>query len=89
MRSLSTYEIGTSDPTSELISGVGKVLIFVREQNPTTESNCFMFSPYTVKDQVKSWRKEDERGESGSIYEEIDELLVNAACAYLYTGAVA
>jgi len=89
MRSLSTYEIGTSDPTAEIISGVGKVLVFVREQNPTTESNCFMFSPYTVKDQVKSWREESQRGEAGSIYEEIDELLVNASCAYLYTGAIA
>jgi hypothetical protein len=89
MRSLSTYEIGTSDPTAELISGVGKVLVFARETNPTTESNCFMFSPYTIKDEVKSWREEQQDGEAGKITEEIDELLVNASCAYLYTAAVA
>ncbi len=89
MRSLSTYEIGTSDPTAELISGVGKVLVFVREPNPTTESNCFMFSPYTEMNTVKAWREESQRGEEGTIYEEIDELLVNAYAAYLMTGAIA
>jgi hypothetical protein len=90
MRSLSTYEIGTSDPTVELISGVGKVLIFYGQDSPNTESNCFMFSPYTVKDMVKTWRDtQTERGEHGTIYTEIDELLVNAYAAYLYTGAIA
>ena len=87
IRGTSNYEIGTSDPTWELLFDE-KVLIFYREPSPTPRSMTFMYSPYTVKDQIESYRVNGERGLRYEIYEEIDELLVNEASAYLYYNVI-
>lgn len=81
-RGLSTYEGGASDPTWERMFD-DKVLLFYCEPNPTPRSRTFMYSPYTVKDQVESYRVNGERGTRYEIYTEIDELLVDAECGYL------
>jgi len=87
VRGLSTYEGTASDPTWEtLISD--SVLIFYRENVPTTRSMTFMSSPYTMMNKVESWRIPGQRGTKYSVYEEVDELLINASCAYLYTNVI-
>jgi hypothetical protein len=42
----------------------------------------------TVMDQVRRIRKDEERGTKFEIYEEIDELLVDAQCGYLITNTL-
>ena len=81
-RGLSTYEGTASDPAWESMLG-DKVLLFNRETKPTTQSNCFMFSPYVTKDEVKKFYKNEERGWKKTIRDDIDELLVNADAGYI------
>lgn len=87
MRGLNTYEGCASDPTWETLIN-DTVIVFYRESQPTLESNCFMYSPNRVKDLVRSFYKDEERGWKYTIEEDIDELLVNAECAYLITNCV-
>jgi hypothetical protein len=87
VRGLSTYDGTGSDPAMETIWG-DSVLLFYREAAPTTQSMTFMFSPFTKKDQVRKFRKDEERGWKIQIEEDIDELLVSADCAYLLTNTL-
>jgi hypothetical protein len=86
-RGLSTYEGTASDPASETLWDK-KVLIFYSENSPTLDSRTFMYSPFTFKGLVKTVR--DERAGGGGVnidmWEEIDELLVDAQCAGLLTN---
>ena len=88
-RGLSTYEGGASDPTWERLFN-DKCLIFYAESNPTPRSMSFMYSPYTPGNfnKIESYRVNGERGTTYDIYTEIDELLVNASAAYLYTNLI-
>jgi hypothetical protein len=86
-RGLSTYEGTASDPASETLWDK-KVLIFYSENRPTLNSRTFMFSPFTFKGLVKTLRDERKGGGGVNIdmWEEIDELLVDANCAGLLTN---
>lgn len=86
-RGLSTYEGTSSDPAWELMFDE-KTLIFYRETSPTPRSNTLMFSPFTEYKKIESYRVNGERGTRYDIYEEIDELLVNAECGYLITDCI-
>lgn len=79
-RGVSSYDGCSSDPDWETMLG-DKVLIFYRESNPTTQSNCFMFSPFVKRDIVEKFRKDEQRGYKITCYDDIDELLVNANAA--------
>ena len=88
VRGLNTNQGGASDPAWEKMIGEN-VIIFYREPRPTKESNTFMFSPFTKMNSVEQYRVNGERGVRYEIYEEIDELLVNQYCAYLYYNVLA
>jgi hypothetical protein len=83
----STYEISGSDPSDEVIWS-DSVLIFYCEPTPTLESRTFMYSPYTQRDLIDTEIVKRERRDVHTIYEEIDELLVDASCAYLITNTL-
>ena len=87
MAGLSSYEGTASDPAMEKFWGE-KVLIFHREPNPTLETRTFMFSPFTAMDRIERERIGGERGEEIRIFEEIDELLIDASAAYLFTDTL-
>jgi hypothetical protein len=86
-RGLSTNEGGASDPEWERMFDQ-KVLLFRCEPNPTPRTNTFMYSPYTVYQQVESMYLGRERGTEYTIYSEIDELMVNAEAGYLLTDVI-
>jgi hypothetical protein len=87
VRGLSTYKCTTSDPAPEsLVSD--SVLLFYSEPNPTTDCMTFMFSPYVAKDIITRTNAPRERGVYIDIYEDIDELLVEANCGYLLTNCI-
>jgi hypothetical protein len=85
--SLTTYENTASDPASEGMWGEN-VLIFHREPAPTLKSRTFMYSPYRRFKEVERYRIKGERGETIDLYEDIDELLVDQNCGYLYTNTI-
>lgn len=83
-----TQQGGASDPGSEEMWGEN-VVVFHRQPTPTLETRTFMYSPFTEKNVVREIRKEEERGVKINIYEDIDELLVDATAAYLFTNTLA
>ena len=80
-----TNEGGASDPGAEAIWS-DSVVIFHRQPTPTLETRTFMYSPFTVKDQIRRIEEKKQRGTTFDIYEDIDELLVDASAAYLITN---
>lgn len=82
-----TNEGGASDPGAEAIWS-DSVLIFNRQASPNLETRTFMYSPYTNKDVVQRFKKDEERGYKFTMYEDIDELLVDASAAYLITNTL-
>ena len=82
-----TNEGGASDPGAEAIWS-DSVLIFASQATPTLDSRTFMYSPFTKKDVVTRFREEKQRGTSFIMYEEMDELLVDATAAYLITNTL-
>lgn len=82
-----TNENGASDPGAENIWS-DSVLIFHRQGNPTLETRTFMYSPFTDKDIVRRIEEKKQRGTTFDIYENIDELLVDATAAYLITNTL-
>lgn len=82
-----TNENVGSDPTAESYWS-DSVLIFQAQQRPTLETRTFMYSPFTMMNMIEEERIPGERGQEIRIYEEVDELLVDASSAYLYTNAL-
>jgi hypothetical protein len=82
-----TNEGGASDPGAEAIWS-DSVLIFRREPNPTTDTRTFMYSPFMKKDVVERYKEPKRRGQTFTIYEDIDELLIDATAAYLITNTL-
>jgi hypothetical protein len=76
-----------SDPTDEAIWS-DSVVMFYCEPTPNLECRTFMYSPYTAKDQIFTTRMPRRRGVYHDIYSDIDELLIDAQCAYLFTNAL-
>lgn len=87
VRGLSSYKCTSSDPAAESMTS-DSVLLFYSEPNPTTDCMTFMFSPYVKKDIITRTREPRQRGTYIDIYEDIDELLVEATCAYLLTNTI-
>jgi len=79
---LDTYKCTASDPRIESLWD-DNVLLFYSEPSPTLESRTFMYSPYVAMNQIFTTRAPRERGVYHTIYSDIDELLVDASCAYL------
>lgn len=86
-RGVNTYEGCASDPTWETMLD-DKVLIFIREKAPTTNSFCFMFSPYVNYNVVRNFYKDEERGYKYTIAEDIDELLVCSDAAHILDNVI-
>jgi hypothetical protein len=84
---LSTSKLGASDPVSENMWD-DSVLLFYCEPTPSLETRTFMYSPYVVKDRIFTTREPRRRGLYHTIYSDIDELLVDASCAYLLTNTL-
>lgn len=84
---VNTNEGGASDPGVENMIG-DKVLIFYDDGAPDTEAQTFMYSPFTLKSRYEVDTKKERRGDKHFLYEEIDELLVDASCAYLFTDVL-
>jgi hypothetical protein len=78
----SGMSITGSDPGQETIWGAN-VLVFYCEPNPSLETRTFMYSPYTLRDVIETIKEQKKRRDLHTIYEEIDELLVDQNCAYL------
>ena len=76
-----------STPGMEGIWG-NNVVLYYCEPNPTLETRTFMFSPYTLKDLITTEPRIGERRDLHAIYEEIDELLVDPSCAYLFQNCI-
>lgn len=86
-----TNQGGASDPGIESMWGEN-VVIFYREATPTLETRTFMYSPFRKKDEMRRIEGSTEKKQRGilfDIYEDIDELLVDATHAYLYTNTLA
>ncbi len=84
---LSTSKGTASDPKAISMWG-DSVLVFHREPNPTMETRTFMYSPYVKKDVMFRTRMPRRRGVYIDIWSDIDELLVDAECAYLITNTL-
>jgi len=84
---LSTAKGTASDPAKEMLWG-DDVLVFYAEESPTLESRSFMYSPYTVMNQIQTVNAPRERGKIHVIYENIDELLVTVGQAQLLTNVI-
>lgn len=84
---LSTYEGTASDPALEIMWGE-KALVFYSEPRPTLNTRTFMYSPFTKMNIMSQTEAKRERGVYINIWEEIDELLVDATCAYLFTNTL-
>jgi hypothetical protein len=87
VRGLDSYKCTSSDPSPESMTS-DSVLLFYSEPSPTTDCMTFMFSPYVKKDVITRTREPRHRGVYIDIYEDIDELLVEASCAYLMTNCI-
>lgn len=84
-RGVSSYEGCSSDPDWETMLG-NKVLIYHAQPRPTMQTMTFMSSPFTEKDVVREFWKEEDRGWKYTITEDIDELLVASSAGYLITS---
>lgn len=84
---LSSSKLGASDPRSEALWD-DNVLLFYCEPSPSLETRTFMYSPYVKKELMFSTREPRRRGGYVTIYSDIDELLVDAQCAYLLTNTL-
>lgn len=84
---VNSNEGGASDPAVEPLWS-DSVLIFTRQASPTLATRTFMYSPYVKKDIIQRFDKREERGVKFTIYEDIDELLVDATAAYLLTDTL-
>jgi hypothetical protein len=87
VQGLSTSKLGASDPVTEGMWS-DNVLLFYCEPNPSLESRTFMYSPYVKKELFFTTREPRRRGQYVTIYSDIDELLVDAQCAYLITNTI-
>jgi hypothetical protein len=87
VRGLSTYKCTSSDPAVESLTS-DSVLLFYSEPSPSTNTMSFMYSPYVMRDIITRTKAPRERGIYIDIYEDIDELLVEANCAYLMTNCI-
>lgn len=84
---INTDKGSASDPTTESMWN-DNVLLFYCEPNPNLECRTFMYSPYTQKDLIFTTRVPRRRGVYHDIYSDIDELLVDAQCGYLFTNTL-
>jgi len=84
---LSEAKCTASDPRSEAL-WEEKCLVFYSEETPTLETRTFMYSPYVWQNIITTTRMTRRRGVYHDIYSDIDELLVDAQCAYLYTNVL-
>jgi hypothetical protein len=87
VQGLSEYKCTASDPTTESIWD-DNVLVFYGENAPSLDSRTFMYSPYVKMNQMYETRVPRRRGVYLDIYSDIDELLVDAQCAYLLTNTL-
>lgn len=86
---LTTDQGTASDP--DLFQNIigNTAIVWTRMDAPTLQTRCFMFSPYTVRDEFISgeWGLEKKtRSIYMQQYEEMTELLVDANCGYRITG---
>lgn len=84
---INTDKGSASDPTTESMWD-DNVLLFYCEPNPNLECRTFMYSPYVQKDLIFTTRVPRRRGVYHDIYSDIDELLVDAQCGYLFTNTI-
>ncbi len=84
---LSTSKGTASDPKMASMWD-DNVLLFYCEPVPSMETRTFMYSPYVAKDYIYRTRVPRRRGVYIDIYSDIDELLVDASCAYLMTNTL-
>lgn len=84
---LSESKCTASDPTSEPLWDK-KCLLFYCEPTPTLQTRTFMYSPYVARELVITTREPRRRGVYHDIYSDIDELLVDVDCAYLFTNCI-
>lgn len=87
IQGLNTVKLGASDPRTEALWD-DNVLLFYCEPRPSLETRTFMYSPYVKKDIMFTTREPRRRGQYVTIYSDIDELLVDAQCAYLLTNTL-
>jgi len=85
---LSEYKCTASDPTVTEQMWDDNVLLFYCEPTPSLETRTFMYSPFIKKDYFYTTREPRRRGVYHDIYSDIDELLVDASCAYLLTNCI-
>lgn len=85
-----TTDQGTASDPNLFANIIGNTaLVYVRQDAPTLQTRCFMFSPYTVKDEFISgeWGLEKKtRSIYMQQYEETQELLIDANCGSRITG---
>jgi hypothetical protein len=84
---VNTNEGGASDPGVESMIG-DKVLLHFDDGAPTTDTQTFMYSPFTLAKRYSVDTKKERRGDKHYLYEEIDELLVDATCGYLFDNVL-
>ncbi len=85
---LSEYKCTASDPTVTEQMWDDDVLLFYAEPTPSLETRTFMYSPFVKKEFYYTTRMQRRRGVMHDIYTDIDELLVDASCAYLMTNCI-
>lgn len=85
---VNTPQGSASDPDAELLLGKN-CLLFYREQNPTLETRTFMYSPFHKwNEAIMRYPMPWKRGYKITALSSIDELLVDAQCAYLFTSVI-
>lgn len=85
---VNTAQGTASDPSAEVLIGKNAIL-FHREPNPTLETRTFMYSPYLKwNEAIMRYPMPWKRGYKITALSLIDELLVDAQCAYLFTGVI-
>ncbi len=84
---LTDPEISGSSPAMETIWG-NSCLLFYCEPTPSLETRTLMYSPYTLRDVITTEPQRLKRRDLHTIYEEIDELLIDASCGFLYTNTI-
>ena len=87
IQGLSEYKGTASDPKTELLWS-DNVLLFYCEPTPSLETRTFMYSPNVYMNQILSTRVPRRRGLYHDIFSSVDELLIDAQCAYLLTNCI-
>lgn len=87
IQGLNTRKCTSSDPRAESMWG-DTVLLFYSEDRPTTETMTFMYSPFVFMNVIARTVMKRERGVYLDIYEDIDELLIEPDCGYLFTNTI-